>query len=326
MLCCNQIQPDGLKEKGGSMHINWKRRAAAFTILAAVALAGCARETRWQKQIRTEELVIEGVSGEYDLLFLTDTHMIVMDEEDSQQVADNAAPRYKMFVNKEGVPSAEQFDEWVEYADNKALDGVLLGGDIIDYPSDANIEHLKEQLAGFDMPYLYTLGNHDWTYPWEYMTETGKNTYLPLLEPYMDGNCAIQVQDFGEFLVVAVDNSGNQVSSAALEEYEETLKQGKPVILMVHVPFYNQSVLEKAKTVWKSPVVLGGGSFGGIYPDANSQRFMELTTAADSPVQAVLAGHVHFYDKAYIEGEKKVLQIVGDAGYAGNAILLQISG
>ena len=53
---------------------------------------------------------------------------------------------------------------------------------------------------------------------------------------------------------------------------------------------------------------------------------MELTTAKDSPVVAVLAGHVHFYDKDYIDGEKDVLQIVGDAGFHNSAVSLTIKG
>ena len=51
-----------------------------------------------------------------------------------------------------------------------------------------------------------------------------------------------------------------------------------------------------------------------------------MTTASDSPVVAVLAGHVHFYDKDVIEGEKDVPQIVGDALFHGSALRLRITG
>ena len=95
---------------------------------------------------------------------------------------------------------------------------------------------------------------------------------------------------------------------------------------MVHVPFYAGDLLEKAKTVWNSPVVIGAGAQGGIYPNETSLKFMELTTAKDSPVQVVIAGHVHFYHKGYMEGEKKVLQIVGNAGAYGSAVRLHIRG
>ena len=95
---------------------------------------------------------------------------------------------------------------------------------------------------------------------------------------------------------------------------------------MAHVPFITQSVLTKAKEAWDSPVVIGAGNYGGIYPNEDSERFMALTTAEGSPVELVLAGHEHFYDRDAIEGEKDVLQLVGGAGFQGDAILIHITG
>lgn len=279
-----------------------------------------------EENIVEETIVIEGVSEGYDLLFLTDTHMVVNSKEDSEQITANAAERAPQFVDDEGVSSALQFSAWMEYAGEKQADAVLLGGDIIDFPSAASLEHLQENLNTLSMPYIYTLGNHDWTYPWEYMTDKGKEEYLPLLEPVMQGNTAIQRLDIGELTVVAVDNSSGQVNGEALQTYQEVLAEGRPTIVLVHVPFMTQSVLGRAREVWSSPVVIGAGNFGGIYPNDESNAFVEMTTAANSPVVAVLAGHVHFYDKDYIEGEKKVLQLVGDGGYKRQGMLIHITG
>lgn len=288
-------------------------------------------DRNWEKHITEETVRLPGVEGEYSLLFLTDTHVIIRDENASEAAVENEAARYPRFVNEEGVFSAEQFPEWIRYANETKVDAVLLGGDIIDTPSGANLQWLKEQLAQLDMPYLYVNGNHDWTYPWEYMTDTGRETYLPLLEPFMNGNTAIQKLDFGEFTVVGIDDSSGQVDSAALPEYEKVLEENRgaalrPVIVMAHVPFITQSVLTKAKEAWDSPVVIGAGNYGGIYPNEDSERFMALTTAEGSPVELVLAGHVHFYDRDAIEGEKDVLQLVGGAGFQGDAILIHITG
>jgi len=292
--------------------------------------------TDWEKHISEETIRLPGVEGEYSLLFLTDTHVIIRDENASEEAAENEAARYPGFVNEEGVSSAEQFPEWIRYANETKVDAVLLGGDIIDTPSDANLQWLKEQLAQLDMPYLYVNGNHDWTYPWEYMTEAGREAYLPLLEPFMNGNAAIQKLDFGEFTVVGIDDSSDQVDSAVLPEYEKILEENRrlalqraeirPVIVVAHVPFITQSVLTKAREAWDHPVVIGAGNYGGIYPNEDSEQFMALTTAEDSPVELVLAGHVHFYDRDVIEGEKDVLQLVGGAGFRGEAILIHIIG
>ncbi len=295
-------------------------------ILTVCLVCGCGK-TQWEPQIIEEEIVIEGLEGEYEILFLTDTHMIVKNEADSQEVKEYAASRYEEFHNSVKVSSADQFKTWINYANKEALDGVLFGGDIIDYPSEANLEHLKGHLESLQMPYLYTMGNHDWTYPWDYMTETSKKTYLPMLKESVGSDLALQTLDFGEFVVVAVDNSTNQISAESLIECEEVLEQGKPVIIVLHVPLVTQSVLTKAREEWgESRVVLGAGNYGGIYPDEISSQFMDMITAKDSPVEAVLAGHVHFYDKDMIDGEKKVLQIVGDGGFKGNAVRLRIKG
>lgn len=307
------------------------RKSKMTCLLAALvglgSLTGCGQdESKWEKHISEEEIVIEGLSGEYDLLFLTDMHMIVRDEQDSKEIQEYAQSRYQQFQNEEQVPSADQWEAWIRYANEQEFDGILLGGDIVDYPSMSNIKHMEEGLNDLIVPYLYTIGNHDWTYPWEYMTENGKEQYLTLFYPYMKEDTAIQIQDFGEFYVVAVDDCRNQVNETALPEYERIIKEGKPVIVLTHVPFWTDSVLKKANEVWTTPVVIGGGNFGGFYPNEASTRFLELTTAKDSPVVAVLAGNVHFYDKDYIQGEKKVLQIVGDAGFHDSAIHIHLTG
>lgn len=307
------------------------KRIAMFggILLGMVCLGGCGKQntvTITEENIVEETLVIEGLTQEYDILFLTDTHMVVSSPEDSEQETANAAERAPGFVDDMSVSSAEQFPAWMAYATEQQVDGVLLGGDIIDTPSQGNLEYLQKHLNTLSVPYLYTLGNHDWTYPWEYMTEAGKAEYLPLLEAMMQGNTAIQRLDIGELTVVAVDNSSGQVNGAALEAYQEILAEGRPTIVMVHVPFMTQSVLGRSREVWSSPVVIGAGNYGGIYPNSESEAFVEMTTAVGSPVVAVLAGHVHFYDKDYIEGEKNVLQLVGDGGYKRQGLLLHISG
>ena len=38
----------------------------------------------------------------------------------------------------------------------------LLGGDVIDFPSQGNLSFLEKNLEMLEMPYLYVPGNHDW--------------------------------------------------------------------------------------------------------------------------------------------------------------------
>ncbi len=352
------------------MKTRWKVTGAGVLacLIAALVWWGISGQDKPPGKLIEEELVLPEIEGEYELLFLTDSHVVVesgsgaergssatgsgnaaegVSETGSGGEADNgngaeggseadsgnearfaelSRKRYPQFADEKGRHSRENFEDWIEYANESEADGVLLGGDIIDSPSKEHMNFLKESLKNLKMPYVYTLGNHDWTTPWDYMSANDRQSYLPGFLAFMQDDTAIHSHDFGEFIVVAVDNSTGQVDGNAIEPYQKILEQDKPVIVLVHVPFLTQSVLTKAKQVWNSGVVIGGGNYGGLYPNENSKKFMELTTAKDSPVVAVLAGHVHFYDKDYIDGEKDVLQIVGDAGFHDSAVSLTIKG
>jgi Predicted phosphohydrolases len=298
-------------------------------IFLVSALCGCAsahpRSEIDASNIHTCTLTIPGLSRDYDLLFLTDTHIVIPDESAASEIQSYSEERLAHFTGEGGRISSDLFTAWMEYANQMEPDALLLGGDIIDSPSSANVKYLSASLDSLKVPYLYTLGNHDWTFPWDYMTETGTAEYLPLLAPYMETNTAIHTLELDDLIVVAVDNSNNQIHPDALEEYQRILSRKKPVILLLHVPFYTEELLAKTSAVWPNGVVLGGGVHGGIYPNDVSAQFMSLTTAADSPVAAVLAGHVHLSDESVIDGEKDIPQIVGDAGYKGKGTLIHIT-
>ena len=292
-------------------------KRAGFLVCAAALVicpGGCShKEVSWEKKITEETVYIEGLEGEYSFLFLTDIHAVIQDEKAPEQEQQYAEQRYGMFVNEEGISSAEQFPAWIAYANEMDVDAVLLGGDIIDSPSDANVEWLQKQLAELEMPYLYVPGNHDWTYPWEYMTDYGKENYLAELAPVMQGNTAIQSMEIGELLFVGIDNSPGQVNPDAISGYEEFLTQNKAVIIVNHVPYFTETLLPKAVEAWEGSTVIGNEEDGGIGPNETSQRFLELTIAEGSPVKLVLAGHVHLYDDGVINEERQLRQIVGDA-------------
>lgn len=282
-------------------------------------------EAKYGKLNITEKtLVIPGITGDYNFLFLSDNHMITLDGTEEEQVTENALPRTGLFKDSDGKESYENFPAWIAYANETDMDLVLLGGDIIDFPSEANLKFLTENLQNLQMPYAYTLGNHDWTYPWEYMTVTGREQYRPLFAPFTEENPAAHIMELYELVILCVDNSSNQVEAEALPVMEEALSIGKPVIVMLHVPFSTDTLIEKAAAVWNSPVSIGMADKGGIFPDANTLSFQEKILAEDSPVVCILAGHVHFSDEAMLTDS--VVQFVAGAGYLNEGIVLKISG
>lgn len=278
-----------------------------------------------EKHMNTCEITIPGISRDYHLLFLTDTHITIPSDSDSEQEHAYCTERLDHFTADSGYVASELFTAWIDYANEQKPDALLLGGDIIDCPTAGNMQFLDTSLHALNIPYIYTPGNHDWTFPWDYMTESGKTQYLAQLSPYMEQNTAIHSLEFDDFIIAAIDNSSNQIDSNALTEYKNLLAQGKPIIVMLHVPLYTEELLAKTSKVWNSSVVLSGGIHGGIYPNDVSTEFISLTTAENSPVVAILAGHVHLADQSAFSSQPDILQITGDAGYRGKSTLIHIT-
>ncbi len=278
-------------------------------------------------QVEEQTIVVPGLEGTYRYLFLSDTHIITLNGEETQQQLDNALPRRDtLFLDAQGRKPEETFQVWMAYANEQKVDAVLLGGDIIDFPSRSNLDFLEENLEKLEMPVLYVPGNHDWTYPWEYMTEKGKNEYLTALAPFMRGTPAAQVLENEELVLLGVDDSSNQIDPAALETVRKAVQKGKPVIILQHVPFAAEKLVREAAQVWKNPVALGMGAAGGIYPNEASQEYRKLVLENAGPVKAVLAGHIHMRETDVMAENSGIVQYTAAPGYLGQGILLTVTG
>ena len=279
------------------------------------------RQAAEDKHLSVDEITITvpGLKDDYTFLYISDTHVVTTADSDTSDVNAYAASRLPMFVNEEGMTSARQFSGWIDLAGDREVDALLMGGDIIDCPSDSNVSFLSAQLSRLKIPYLYTLGNHDWTLPWSYLNDHAKDYYRPLFSPYMDGDPAFHVLRLEGLTIVAIDNSSDQIDPAVLEPLSVLLSEGTPVILLLHVPLYTEELADKATEVWGNPIVLGNG---GISPNETSAAFLEMIYAEHSPVVAVLGGHLHFgYQTTLPNG---IPQIVADGGYKGKGLIIHV--
>lgn len=290
-----------------------------------------------------KEVVIPEVECDYEIWFLSDSHIIIQDPADTGEVQAYGAERIKAFVNAGGKDPVQVFTEFVELANEQKPDMILLGGDILDFPSAANVSFLKKELQKLTVPYVYVMGNHDWTFPWEYMTPEGTAKYRSLYEELLYGNFVqedkeehgqkrnaldIQVNSYSsvieleDLVILAVDDSSNQVAAEAVENIEYACAKNKPVILLQHVPFSTEKLIEEAKLHWKNPVTLGMQIHGGIAPNDVSADLYERVHDDDSPIRAVLSGHVHFSYEEQIAAQ--TVEIISDAAFKGKAVKLKI--
>lgn len=270
----------------------------------------------WEPQVDTREVALDGLSRDYNFLFVSDTHVIVPGQEDTSEVLELGNSRMHYFTNTSGMNSEEQFPYWIQYANSHQVDGLLMGGDIIDYPSESNLAYLKENLNELKTPYVYTFGNHDWAYPWDTTTQE----YRPLFDDLLDGSGAAHFMEYDDLVVLTVDDSTYQVAPEALPVVEQALSLGKPVILMMHIPLQTDSLLTKCLNGWNEAIVIGPD---GKKPNEVTQKFLDMILADDSPVGAILAGHVHMEDTSQIND--RITQYVVDMSAKGKGIIVHLS-
>ena len=279
-------------------------------------------ETAIPVHVSQETVDVEGLTREFNIFFLADSHISLCDERDNE-LMEKASSRSPMF-KADDIEAWDRFDALIADASKGENDIVILGGDIIDSAMYASIDHVSERLKTLNVPYLYSMGNHDFEYGTEYFSATAYEEYLPRLDD-IHGSKSYQVKEYDDLIIFAADDDNSQIDAPILDAFKAEAAKGKPVVLIVHVPIEpvtgDDSLTEKCKEVWgpsaddKSRVTMG---VNGCYPNDTTREFLDLVLADDSPVVLVLAGHIHFYHKDMLND--KIVQIVTGAAFEGDAL------
>ena len=195
----------------------------------------------------TVDIRIDGMSGNVRLLQMSDIHLTLTDETDTPEAVANQAARSAGFESEigDGVAREDRFDKFIDYAKYLSSDLLLLTGDIIDAPSNGNIAFVNDKLNNSGLGYLYILGNHDWTGDWlgTYQSTQQREQNIPKFSQVIgSGEDGVAVRDYGAFVLLAVDNSNDQVTSQQCYILEQYIKNGKPIILALHVPLDAQTL------------------------------------------------------------------------------------
>ena len=280
---------------------------------------------------QTATVTIPGLSRDYTLLQVTDLHSSAYSNEESKAMDANRrayiANRRNSFTD--GFMFAEERMPYMfGYADQINADLLMLTGDIIDFPSELNISLMAQNIAALKTPALYSLGNHDWCYADDYLTAGAAATYIPKLNALSAGEPAddpyVKYVDFGEFMVVQVDNSTDSVSASTVDKFLALCELGKPIILMLHVPLHVDSLVADSTKVWGKDLGMGGDT-GVCAWSPDVQRFYAAVAEDEnSPVVAVFAGHVHFNHEDVLPNG--VTQYITSTAYTGECRVITVKG
>jgi len=183
----------------------------------------------------------------------------------------------------------EALDEVLRSAEAEHADGVFLCGDLIDSFSPDAVEDLKNRLDGASVELMFVCGNHD---RFVNKKPLPSEVCYPVLAPLMHGNPACWVRDFGELLIVGIDNSLMEIQESQLAFLQELSAKNKPILLLMHAPMLTDSIVEPVRKRW------GENADGYFLIDKETdtpvtRRFYSFVRSAESNVAAVFAGHIH---------------------------------
>ena len=244
---------------------------------------------------------VKGLKRDFRILHFTDLHACALDEAEKAAMEpvrrDYIPPRQGLFGGGRPYPSEAALPALMGYGEEVSADLVLMTGDIIDFPSEANLTLLKTCVDACKVPVLYITGNHDWSYADDYHTENAAATYLTRVDAISGAADHAAVYEDDNVLVCAVDSSPDRIRKETLEAYLTAARRakayGKALILALHVPVHAETLVEDTVRVWRQELTIGEGAFGANDP-ATMTFYNAVAVESDLAPDVVIAGHVHF--------------------------------
>lgn len=218
------------------------------------------------------------------------------------------------------------------------LDLIALTGDIVDFPSQANVDAVLAGVEASGVPTLYTAGNHDWIFPTD--SENAKRTESraagwTALERLYEGEPAYEMRDIDGVRILAIDDSTYQIDEAQLEFTRKALADGLPTVILMHIPLSIPTLRgptlenKESATTQFSHLLVGDPAWDlnnpgryGLHEDTSTTLdFVRLVTSAESLV-AIFCGHLHFVHSDALSPH--AVQYLGPPGYAGESRLVEL--
>lgn len=304
------------------------RAVLMLCVLAGMYFAAKKADAPGSVRIQEETLTIAGVKNNYDFFLLADTHISLCDARDPL-LMEKAQARRQAFEQESGKIAVRTFQNLMTEANKGGTDLTIFAGDITDSAMLASIDFVKAQTDRLTMPYLYVAGNHDFEYGDEYFSKKAYREYFPRLWDLTGTKEQYVIKEYEDLIVAGINDKNNQFEKKAVEALLPYMRGKKPVILILHVPLQpqeeNSALEQQSNDIWglsakgRCRVLIGETA---CKPNKTTQKLLDAVFAKDSPVAAVFAGHIHFYNRSMLNGN--AAQFVTGAGYYGDAVRIRI--
>lgn len=223
-----------------------------FGVIALCFLIGCTEHTknRYVEHIIVKNenvyFYVKGLEKSFTALFLADSHITVEDER-GKDYYDYSKRMGGYAVEPENYGKSNGRECGLAFSLDKAKEFdsglVILGGDILNFPSLASVEFVAQQLNESGLKWAYIAGNHDWHYEGEAGTsgELRDKWIHTNLQPLYQGNDPMAYSIFlNNINFVFIDNSAFEITEEQVNFLRQQINKRTPIILSMHIPVYLQ--------------------------------------------------------------------------------------
>ncbi len=247
-----------------------------------------------------KKLVIPGLSREYKLLHITDSHINMWDGTCTDFVLNHYDGwpmngwKFSDFVKMRadrftigGIPAPDRLRSVIDaVCDSPEIaDAVIFTGDMLDVFTESGLEFVKSQIKRLPIPFLFTMGNHDMLFSNMSEAET-RAKFLPMCGESTE----VQKLKLGELTIVGIDDTRNDYTDEAMSLFADAISGEANVILCQHVPLFTEAYSLAIAEHNHKDYSIGSERV----PDTvNSAKMRSFIADANSPIRALICGDNH---------------------------------
>ncbi|WP_164821756.1 metallophosphoesterase family protein [Paenibacillus koleovorans] len=271
-------------------------------------------------------ITVSGISRPLTLVHITDSHLRDLDQRDSAIFTDDESQYFHPSSYRRSNLRAA-----IDMSNSLPADAIIFTGDMMNYPSAANLDEFRLQVERIQSPYLYTLGNHDWHFPSLPWNDQVRAQYYSRFNEFTNDNPAFQAFDLDGIRLLMVDNSNYQVSQEQLSFLKQQADTAKSCFLFMHIPLCLPKLKIRTTEKWREPILIGAEGWTEetrkkwmIRADdpSTTEFYNWILQDSKSNIKAIFSGHVHFDHEEPIGSS--CTQYVTNAGYDGGCRIIRI--
>ena len=254
-----------------------------------------------------------------------DTHFGMYDERDAQY-ADNYR---RMSWQGKGYAEMVQthkaaFETMLANAKKEKVDLLLLVGDIVSFPTLANIEYVTNVLKASGVDWMYVSGNHDWHFEGDAGSDLEQRDRWigRRLKPFYPANAdpLMYSRVVKGIRFVAIDNSAYLIRREQLDFWNAEVAKGDSIILLMHIPLFAEGwgFLTCGCPDWNAAndpywEIERREKWRAEGPTPETFAFREAVLSASNLV-GVFTGHFHVPMCAHLRGQNMFSVVSGGEG------------